>query len=189
MSTDIQLQNKSGRKYRRPSEQAARFILGIVNWVRDIFTSTTTTVPRGEVFQHQGEYLSAGKALQYPRILLVEDNPHTVQEFIGAIENYYVFGSVKILVAYTYDAAVTFFDNEDINLVIMDADLDDDDGDGAILTERFLRGRPDITILANSSSRISNLKLTGFGALGPLGKSTEKLKSWLLINDPTGSTG
>jgi hypothetical protein len=84
---------------------------------------------------------------------------------------------------------LTFFVNEDVNLVIMDADLDDDDGDGAMLTQNFLKERPDLKILANSSSRISNLKLTGLGALEILGKQPEKLKMWLLTNDPTGSAG
>ncbi|KPJ99185.1 MAG: hypothetical protein AMJ60_05915 [Desulfobacterales bacterium SG8_35] len=179
--------HNGGRKYQRPSERTARFILGIMGWFRDIFTPSRTIIPRGQVFQHQGHYLSAGKTVQYPLILLVEDNPDTALEFVEAIRNYYVFGSVNILVAYAYDAAATFFDNEDINLVIMDADLEDMEGDGATLTCKFLEVRPEITILANSSSRISNLKLTGYGALGTLGKSTEKLKNWLQVNDPTGS--
>ena len=189
MSGKTQQLNSAGRKYQRPSERTARFILSIFVWIKDIVGSTTTTTPRGQVFQHQGDYLPAGKGIQFPQILLVEDNPNTAQDFVEAIKNYYVFGSVKIFVAYAYDAAVTFFDNEEINLVIMDADLDDEDGDGANLTQKFIGERPEITILANSSSRISNLKLTGFGAIGPLGKSTEKLKKWLLINDPTGRTG
>ena len=73
--------------------------------------------------------------------------------------------------------------------MIMDADLDDEDGDGTILTRKFLGERPDITILANSSSKISNLKLTGLGAIETLGKSTKKLKGWLTRYDPTGTTG
>ena len=178
--------SNTGFKSQKPSERTARFILGILSWFRDIFKSTTINIPRGQVFQHQGDYLAAGKALRYPRILLVEDNPHTAQEFIKTIQNYYIFGSVKIFVAYAYDAAVTFFHNEDLDLVIMDADLDDEDGDGATLTQKFLGERPEMKILANSSSRISNLKLTGFGAIDTLGKSTEKLKIWLLANDPTG---
>lgn len=178
--------NNAALKSQRPSERTARFILGILSWFRDIFKSTTINTPSGQVFQHQGEYLAAGKSLRFPHILLVEDNPHTAQEFIKTIQNYYIFGSVKIFVAYAYDAAVTFFHNEDLDLVIMDADLDDEDGDGANLTQKFVGERPEITILANSSSRLSNLKLTGLGAIDTLGKSTEELKNWLLVNDPTG---
>jgi CheY-like chemotaxis protein len=189
MSRKTQQLTSTGSKYQRPSERTARFILGIFGWIKDIFTSTTTTIPRGQVFQHQGDYLSTEKVIHFPQILLVEDNPNTAQDFVEAIKKYYVFGSVKILVAYAYDAAVTFFDNENINLVIMDADLDDEDGDGATLTQKFIVARPETTILANSSSRISNLKLTGLGAIGSLGKSTEKFKNWLLINDPAGRNG
>jgi hypothetical protein len=173
MSKEVQPPNDNSRKYTRPSERTALFILGIVGFIKGIFASSAIVMPRGRVFQHQGNYLSAGKELRYPRILLVEDNPDIAQDFFEVIKNHYVFGSVKILVAYTYDAAVTFFDNEDINLVIMDADLEDHEGDGA----------------ANSSSRIANMKLTGFGAVGSLEKSTQKFKSWLLLNDPAGATG
>ena len=160
-----------------------------MGWFKDIFSSTTTVIPRGQVFQHQGNNLSAGKVLRYPRILLVEDEPNIALEFINAIKGYYIFGAVTIHVAYAYDAAVTFFDNEAMDLVIMDADLDDLDGDGLTLTRLFLEKSPGITILANSSSRISNLKLIGGGALEPLGKSTEKFTRWLMLHDPAGSEG
>lgn len=180
--------HKTGRKYQRPGERAALFILGVSGWIKDLFASSTTIIPRGQVIQHHGDYLSAGKEVRYPRILLVEDNPNLAREFIDAIKNYYVYGSVILLVAYAYDAAVTFFDNEDINLVIMDADLDDKDGDGAKLIRKFLGEKPEIVILANSSSRISSMKLTGFGAVASLDKSTAKLKEWLRLHDPTGTT-
>jgi CheY-like chemotaxis protein len=189
MSKEVQPPNDNSRKYTRPSERTALFILGIVGFIKGIFASSAIVMPRGRVFQHQGNYLSAGKELRYPRILLVEDNPDIAQDFFEVIKNHYVFGSVKILVAYTYDAAVTFFDNEDINLVIMDADLEDHEGDGAALIRKFLGKRPETPILANSSSRIANMKLTGFGAVGSLEKSTQKFKSWLLLNDPAGTTG
>jgi CheY-like chemotaxis protein len=189
MFKEVQPPYDNSRKYTRPSERTTLFILGIVGFIKGIFASSATVIPRGRVFHHQGNYLSAGKEIRYPRILLVEDNPDIAQDFIEVIKNYYVFGSVKILVAYAYDAAVTFFDNEDINLVIMDADLDDQEGDGASLIRKFLGERPETPILANSSSRISNMKLTGFGAIGSLEKSTEKFKGWLLLNDPAGTTG
>jgi hypothetical protein len=68
----------------------------------------------------------------------------------------------------------------------MDADLDDMNGDGVTLTQKFLRENPDLPILANSSSKISNMKLTGCGAVYTVGKNPEKLKGWLLSNDPAG---
>jgi CheY-like chemotaxis protein len=189
MSKEVLITNNNSRKYTRPSERTALFILGIVGFIKGIFTSSATVIPRGRVLQHQGNYLSAGQEIRYTRILLVEDNPNRAAESTEAITNYYRFGAVRIFVAHAYDAALTFFVNEDVNLVIMDADLDDDDGDGAMLTQNFLKERPDLKILANSSSRISNLKLTGLGALEILGKQPDKLKMWLLANDPTGSAG
>lgn len=181
--------NSPRREYRKPSERAARFILGIFNWLRDIFHSTTTTLPPGQVLDHSGQDPAVGKKIRFPHILLVEDNPITAQEFIEAVKDYYLFGSIRIFVAYTYAAAITYFDNEDINLVIMDADLDDEDGDGVDLTRKFIGERPEMIILANSSRKISNLKLTGCGASETLGKNTARLKSWFLLNDPVGKRG
>jgi CheY-like chemotaxis protein len=180
---------KGGRAGRRPSERTALFILGIAGWFRNILGSTPANLPHGQAFQHFGRKLPPGRAVRYPSILLVEDNPGMAAGFIEVIRNYYVFGAVQIFVAHTYGSAVTFFANEDVELVIMDADLDDADGDGATLTLKFLGARPEITILANSSNMISNLKLTGFGASEALGKNPEKLKNWLLNHDPTGQTG
>jgi len=179
--------NKTLRKYQKPSERAAGFILNIFGWIRYIVGSTTTVIPRGHAVQHLGSELVSGKSLRFQKILLVEDDTNAAGDFIEAIKSYYVCGSVIIFVAHTYDAAVIYFENEDINLVIMDADLDDEDGDGATLTRQFLKQKPDLTILANSSSKISNLKLTGSGAKEILGKSPEKLKNWLLLHDPAGA--
>ena len=85
--------------------------------------------------------------------------------------------------------ALENYQQNQIDLVIMDVDLDDDEGDGVILTQKFLTEQPDLVILANSSKRISNMKLKGLGAIESLGKKTEKLKIWLLNNDPVGSEG
>jgi len=188
MGEKTDLMKKGGCAKRRPSERTALFILGVVGWFKDIVGSTQC-LPHGQAFQLCGRELPHGKALRYPSILLVEDSPGIAAGFIETIRNYYVFGTVQLLVAHTYESAVTFFENEDVSLVIMDADLDDEDGDGAALILKFLGERPEITILANSSSRISSLKLTGFGARESLGKSPEKLKNWLLLHDPTGQTG
>ena len=175
------------RKYQKPSERVARFILGIFGWIKYLTGSSSTVIPRGHAVKHHGRELPQGKALQYPSILLVEDDPNIARDFIEVIRNYYTCGSIIIFVAHAYDAAVTFFENEDVNLVIMDADLDDDEGDGAALIQQFLEQRPNLAILANSSSKISNLKLTGFGAIETLGKNPEKLKSWLLLHDQEGA--
>jgi len=179
--------NNNNQKYKKPSEKTAQFILGIFGWIKHIFGSSSTIIPRGLAVQHHGRELLPGKVLQYPSILLVEDDSNIASDFVAAIKRYYISGSIMIYVAHVYDAAVTFFENEDVDLVIMDADLDDVEGDGAILTQKFLSQKPSLTILANSSSKISNLKLTGFGAIETLGKNPEKLKSWLLLHDPAGA--
>lgn len=179
--------DNNNRKYQKPSERAAKFILNIFGSVKNITGSTSTIIPRGQAVQHHGKELAPGKVLQYPSILLVEDDPNIARDFVEVIKNYYRTGSIIIFVAHAYDAAVTFFENEDVSLVIMDADLDDKDGDGVTLTQQFLEQRPNLAILANSSSKISNLKLTGFGAIETLGKNPEKLKSWLLLHDKEGA--
>ena len=179
---------KRGRACRRPSERTALFILGVIRWFRDIIGSTAE-LPHGQAFQHFGKELPPGKTLRYPSILIVEDNPGIAANLIEVIRNYYTFGTVQVLVAHTYASAVTFFENEAVGLVIMDADLDDPNGDGATLTLKFLGERPETTILANSSSKISNLKLTGFGARETVGKNPERLKNWLLNHDPAGQSG
>jgi CheY-like chemotaxis protein len=179
--------NKPKRKYKKPSERTAGFILSIFGWIKYIVGSTNNVIPRGHAVEHHGRELPPEKALQYPSILLVEDDPNIAGDFVEVIKKYYIYGSIMVFVAHAFDAAVTFFENGDVNLVIMDADLDDEDGDGATLTRQFLRQKPDLTILANSSSRISNLKLTGSGAGDTLWKNPEKLRSWLLLHDPAGA--
>jgi len=175
------------QKYRKPGERAAGFILNICGWIRDNIGSTSTIIPCGHTVQHQGKDLKPEKSLQFEKILLVEDNANKAEDFIDALKSHYVYGSVIIYVAHAYDAAVTFFENENVNLVIMDSDLDDENGDGVALTRHFLSRKADLTILANSSSKLSNLKLTGSGAREILGKSPEKLKKWLLLHDPAGA--
>ena len=179
--------NNSKRRYQKPSERVALFILGIFGWIKYVVGSRGAVMPRGHAVQHHGRELSPGKSLQFSSILLVEDDPNIAMDFIAVIKKYYVCGSIMIFVAHAYDAAVTFFENEEVKLVIMDADLDDEDGDGASLTRQFLVQKPYLVILANSSSKISNHKLTGFGAMETLGKNPEKLNKWFLLHDPAGS--
>jgi CheY-like chemotaxis protein len=179
--------NSSKQKYQKPSERLARFILGIFGWFKYVAGSPNAAMPRGQAVQHHGRELSPGNAIHFSSILLVEDDPNIARDFIAIIKKYYVCGSIMIFVAHAYDAAVTFFENEDVNLVIMDADLDDEDGDGASLVQQFLGQKPNLVILANSSSKISNHKLTGFGAMEILGKNPERLKKWFLQHDPAGS--
>ncbi len=65
--------------------------------------------------------------------------------------------------------------------------LEDEEGDGVEFTQRFSEQKQDVAILANSSSALSNMKLTGFGAMEVLGKDPKRLRLWLQTNDPFGA--
>jgi len=171
----------------RPNERTVRFLVRIIDWIKDIVSSTGAARPRGQVIELRGRKLLPGQEIRFVNILLVEDNPDVAADFIETIRRYYVFGDVMLLVAYGFDAAVSFFSTEDISLVIMDADLDDEEGDGVELTRSFSEQKQDVTILANSSSALSNMKLTGFGAVEVLGKDPKRLRLWLQTNDPFGA--
>ena len=171
----------------RPNERTVRFLVRIIDWIKDIVSSTGAARPRGQVIELRGRKLLPGQKIRFAKILLVEDNPDIAADFIETLRRYYVFGDVMLLVAYGFDAAVSFFSTEDVGLVIMDADLDDQEGDGVELTRRFSEQKQDVTILANSSSALSNMKLTGFGAVEVLGKDPKRLRLWLQTNDPFGA--
>ncbi len=85
--------------------------------------------------------------------------------------------------------ARSFFSEKDIQLVIMDSDLHDEQGDGIVLTENFIARNPGAVILANNSSRMANMKMESRGARESISKNIAKLRSWLQANDPAGSSG
>jgi len=176
-----------GNRSMRPNERTVRFLVRIVDWIKGIVSSTGNARPRGQVIELRGRKLPPGKEIRFAKILLVEDNPDIGANFIETLRQFYVFGDVALFVAYGFDAAVSFFSTTDVGLVIMDADLDDEEGDGVELTRRFFGQKQDVTILANSSSALSNMKLTGFGAVGVLGKDPKRLRLWLQKNDPFGA--
>jgi len=171
----------------RPNERTVRFLVKIIDWIKDIISSTGATRPQGQVIELRGKKLPPGKAIRFAKILLVEDNPDVAADFIETLRHYYMFGGVMLHVAYGYDAALSFFNTADISLVIMDADLDDEQGDGVGLTQCFTEQKQNVTILANSSSALSNMKLTGSGAMEVLGKDPKRLRLWLQTNDPFGA--
>ena len=177
----------STRRRMRPNEITVRFLVRIVDWIKGIVSSTGTARPKGQVIELRGRKLPSGREIRFSNILLVEDNPDIAADFIETFRQYYVLGDVEIHVAYGFETAVSFFNTKDMSLVIMDADLDDEEGDGVELTRRFCEQKQDITILANSSSTLSNMKLTGFGAAEVLGKDPKRLRLWLQTNDPFGA--
>ena len=179
-------EGSTGRRM-RPNEITVRFMVRIVDWIKDIVFSTGSVRPRGQVIELRGRNLPPGSDIRFAKILLVEDNPDIAADFIETLRQFYVFGDVVIHVAYGFETAGSFFSTEDIRLVIMDADLDDEEGDGVELTRRFCEQKQDVTVLANSSSAISNMKLSGFGAVEVLGKDPKRLRLWLQTNDPFGA--
>ena len=179
-------EGSTGRRM-RPNEITVRFLVRIVDWIKDIVFSTGSVRPRGQVIELRGRNLPPGSDIRFAKILLVEDNPDIAADFIETLRQFYVFGDVVIHVAYGFETAGSFFSTEDISLVIMDADLDDEEGDGVELTRRFCEQKQDVTVLANSSSAISNMKLSGFGAVDVLGKDPKRLRLWLQTNDPFGA--
>ena len=178
-------EGNNGRRM-RPNEITVRFLVRIVDWIKDIVLPAGSARPRGRVIELRGRKLPPGRDIRFAKILLVEDNPDIAADFIETLRQFYGFGDVVIHVAYGFETAGSFFSTEDISLVIMDADLDDEEGDGVGLTRRFREQKPDITVLANSSSALSNMKLTGFGAVEVLGKDPKRLRLWLQTNDPFG---
>ena len=179
-------EGNTGRRM-RPNERTVRFLVRIVGWIKHIVFSTGSVRPRGQVIELRGRKLPPGRDIRFAKILLVEDNPDIAADFIETLRQFYVFGDVVIHVAYGFETAGSFFSTEDIRLVIMDADLDDEEGDGVELTRRFCEQKQDVTVLANSSSAISNMKLSGFGAAEVLGKDPKRLRLWLQTNDPFGA--
>ena len=176
-----------GNRSMRPNERTVRFLVRIVDWIKGIVSSTGTARPRGQVIELCGRKLPPGKGIRFAKILLVEDNPDIAADFIETLRQFYVCGDVEIHVAYGFETAISFFSTKDMGLVIMDADLDDEEGNGVELTRRFSEQKQDVTILANSSSALSNMKLTGFGAVGVLGKDPKRLRLWLQTNDSLGA--
>jgi CheY-like chemotaxis protein len=170
-----------------PNERTVRFLVKIVEWIKSIVSSTGLERPTGQVIELHDKNCPAGKSLSFPRIMLVEDNPDIAADFITTLRNYYKYGKVMVFIAYGFAGALSFFNAEDISLVIMDADLDDKEGDGVELTQQFIARKPGVVILANSSSKLSNMKLTGYGAVGVIGKDQSNLAQWLQENDPTGT--
>ena len=179
-------EGNTGRRM-RPNERTVRFLVRIVGWIKHIVFSTGSVRPRGQVIELRGRKLPPGRDIRFAKILLVEDNPDIAADFIETLRQFYVFGDVVIHVAYGFETAGSFFSTVDINLVIMDADLDDEEGDGVELTRRFCEQKQDVTVLANSSSALSNMKLTGSGAVEVLGKDPKRLRLWLQTNDPFGA--
>lgn len=170
-----------------PSERVAKVVLAGIGWVRELLTTFRTARPTGQVIHHHGHALPAGKEVRFSKILVVEDNSQTALAVADIIRKHYAYGEIGIYLAHCFQTAASFFSAHDIGLVIMDSDLNDERGDGMALTAKFHAEKPQVVILANSSSRISNMKLESCGASGSVSKNHKQLLTWLQENDRTGA--
>jgi len=169
-------------------ERAAKAVLAAIDSVKALLASFRIARPGAQVIHHHGSPLTSTGRLAFTRILVVEDNVHTARSTVDTIKQYYTFGEVSIYLATCFRTAQSFFSEEDIQLVIMDSDLHDEQGDGIGLTKKFIVQKPGVVILANSSSRMANMKMESCGASESISKNEAKLRSWFLANDPAGSS-
>jgi len=170
-------------------ERAAKAVLALIDSFKALLASFRTARPDAQVIHHHGSPLTSTDRLAFAGILVVEDNIHDARSIVDAIRNYYTFGEASIYLATCFRTAQSFFSEKDIQLVIMDSDLHDEQGDGIVLTENFIARNPGIVILANSSSRMANMKMENRGARESITKNVANLRSWLQANDPAGSSG
>jgi CheY-like chemotaxis protein len=170
-------------------ERAAKAVMAAIGSVKELLASFRRARLGAQVIHHHGTALVSVGQVAFTRILVVEDNAQTARSIVYTIKQYYTFGEVSICLATCFRTALSFFAVQDIQLVIMDSDLHDEQGDGIALTEKFVVQKPGVVILANSSSRMANMKMESCGASESISKKEAKLRSWLLANDPVGSNG
>lgn len=119
---------------------------------------------------------------KFDTILVVEDIPQYAQASLEVIGQFYKDAELTVHICHTFAAALKTFQQCDIKLVILDLDLDDLDGDGALLLKNYRLEKPDIIVLANSSeSRYNEILLKG-GAIASVGKNAKNLHKWLTDN-------
>lgn len=156
--------------------------------IKKIFGRGTTSDIRPQrrdrtIIQHRAAALPDGKVIRFRHILIVEDNVDEAISLVKAIKLHYRAGAVTVLIAFSYAAAVELFSEYECNLVIMDKNLKDEQGDGVLLTGEFLKQKSDLIILANSSDYNFNRELLAAGAIEVIGKSPRQLRNWLWSHD------
>lgn len=138
--------------------------------------------PATEVVTLTGNSPSPRRLPRYNQILIVDDIPRYAQASLDALRQFYNNFDLTVFLTYTFADALAAFQQYDINLVILDLDLDDFQGDGENLLKEFLARKPDITVLANSSEQRYNDILLQAGAKAILAKDVAKLNQWLANN-------
>ena len=138
--------------------------------------------PATEVVTLKGNSSTQRRRPKFNQILVVDDIPRYAQSSLDALRQFYTDFNLTVYLTYTFADALNAFQQYDINLVILDLDLDDFEGDGENLLQEFLSRKPEITVLANSSEQRYNEILLHGGAKAILAKDTDKLSQWLAQN-------
>jgi DNA-binding response OmpR family regulator len=138
--------------------------------------------PAGRTVRLQGEPSAAGPPPKFDQILIVDDIPRYAQRSLETISQFYENAELTVHITHTFAEAKATFTQHDIDLVILDQDLNDFQGDGAILLQDFQSQKPGITVLANSSEQKYNKILLRGGAKVALAKDARALRRWLAVN-------
>lgn len=144
-----------------------------------LFASLAGGRPAGTVYHHVGQELPRGVVQKFKNILIVDDIQDHAQAALEVVVAHYRAGEIRVYLAHGYNAALTFFSEVAMDLVILDCDLVDEVGDGVGLATHFLAQKPNLTLLANSSCKSHNKKLLECGARYAVAKNTDLLHLWL----------
>lgn len=119
---------------------------------------------------------------KFDQILIVDDIAQYARTALEVIGQFYQYSELTVHICHTFTAALTTFQQHKIKLIVLDLDLDDLEGDGALLLQNFRLQSPDIIVLANSSEQKYNDILVKGGANAVVGKSARSLHEWLTAN-------
>ena len=159
------------------------FLLKIKESFSDWLNSLYGEGPGFQVFCHP--VLTPGQEwkAKFDTILIVEDLPRYIAEMHNILENHYADAKITVGIASCHSTALEIFKEYNFSLAILDFDLQDAEGDGLDLLEKFLLEKPNLPVLANSGKPKSNKQLMKHGALYITAKKKEQLSAWLKAND------
>lgn len=153
----------------------------IRKYLAEIMSSLHHTPPKSQIVR-LGQKQTNAKPPKFDHILLVDDIPRNTQTSLEIIRQNYLNNELTVHITHTFAEALAAFNVFNIKLVILDLDLNDMQGDGAVLLKEFREKKPEITVLANSSEPKYNDILVRGGANAVLAKDARKLKRWLAKN-------
>lgn len=154
----------------------------LVNYLSGLTASLHHAPPKSQIVRISSATHPPGKTPKFDHILLVDDIARNTQTALETIRQFYRDCDLTVHITHTFNEALAAFNVFDIKLIILDLDLDDHQGDGAILLRKFRDRKPDVIVLANSSEQKYNDILVKGGANAVLAKDTRKLRRWLTKN-------